>query len=107
MLGISLESFILLRVTVFVYGGGEVAAVNAELVPRPQRGAAASRDVLRVAALLMTIDDFRNTETSFVGPQPAPDLSTEQSIAVTSEFSRKSVQGRKSLRHAEYQETKS
>ncbi len=33
MLGTSLESFILLRVTVFVYGGGEVAAVNAELVP--------------------------------------------------------------------------
>ena len=60
MLGISLESFILLRVTVFVYGGGEVAAANVELVPRPQRGAAASRDVLRVAALLMTIDDFRN-----------------------------------------------
>ncbi len=62
MLGTSLESFILLRVTVFVYGGGEVAAVNAdaELVPRPQRGAAASRDGLRVAALLMTIDDFRN-----------------------------------------------
>ena len=60
MLGTSLESFILLRVTVFVYGGGEVAAVNAELVPRPQLGAAASRDVLRVAALLMTIDDFRN-----------------------------------------------
>ena len=60
MLGISSERFILLRVTVFVYGGGEVAAVNAELVPRPQLGAAASRDVLRVAALRMTIDDFRN-----------------------------------------------
>ena len=50
MLGISSEKFILLRVTVFVYGGGEVAAVNEELVPRPQLGAAASRDVLRVVA---------------------------------------------------------
>ena len=60
MLGIILESFIIMRVTVFVYGGGEVVAVNAELFPRPQLGAATSRDVLRVAALLMTIDDFRN-----------------------------------------------
>ena len=60
MLGISPEMFILLSVTVFVHGGGEVAAVNAEIVPRPQLGAAVIRDVLRVAALTMTIDDSRN-----------------------------------------------
>ena len=60
MLCISPESFILLRVTVSVYCLWRRRSCGCQcraLVPRPQLGAAASREILRVAALPMTIDD--------------------------------------------------
>ena len=95
MLGISPESFILLRVTVVVCGGGEVLAVNAELVSDRSWGLRRvgmfweSRLYQWQSTIFGTEAD--QSETSFVRPTPAPDLSTEQSIAVTSEVSRKSV----------------